>query len=98
MQSQACPNRRVQTALRPASVARIRLPHVPGHGWQCCIGQPGDTMAVRAKDFNAGWQLREADPLEKPPIGTAVVVGAGVAGLVSALGLAKFGMQVHVCC
>ena len=57
----------------------------------------GSKLVVKAKDFNAGWQLRGADPLEKPPVGTAVVVGAGVAGLVSALGLAKFGMQVHVC-
>jgi FAD binding domain len=52
--------------------------------------------APRQARPNEGWQLRETDPLLKPPIGTAVIVGAGAAGLISALGLAKFGMMVHV--
>lgn len=93
---------RVQSSLHLARVKRILLFDFPGHGcWhqQLYGSQPGNCVAVRAKDleaYNSGWQLREAAPLQKPPVGTAVVVGAGVAGLISALGLAKFGMQVHV--
>lgn len=85
---------RVQPALHPGSVRKTCLFRSPGqlrgniHKGAKCV--------VKAKDFNAGWQLRGAAPLEKAPVGTAVIVGAGVAGLVSALGLAKFGMQVHV--
>ena len=84
--------------LRPANVNRIGSSGFPGYGF--CqhhgIRQGKQCVVVRAKDLNSGWQLREVDPLQKPPVGSAIVVGAGVAGLVSALGLAKFGMQVDV--
>lgn len=50
-------------------------------------------------DHNAAWNSTVTTPrLPETPCGTAVVVGAGAAGLATALELAKFGMQVHVRC
>lgn len=51
---------------------------------------------VRSRDYNAAWQLRDQDPVKKEARGLAVVIGGGVAGLASALGLAKWGMSVQV--
>ena len=80
---------------------RFGLAGLPGRAfWQQQfhgIRQRRQCVVTKAKDLNSGWQLRETDPLQKAPVGSAIVVGAGVAGLVSALGLAKFGMQVDVC-
>lgn len=47
-------------------------------------------------DYNAAWKIREQDPLARDPNGVAIVIGAGVAGLATALGLAKWGMSVQV--
>ena len=51
---------------------------------------------ARSRNYNDAWQLRDDDPLMKEANGCAVVIGAGVAGLASALGLAKWGMSVQV--
>lgn len=64
--------------------------------WRGAFTRTGD-FEVRSRDYNAAWQLREDDRLIKEPTGCAVVIGAGVAGLASALGLAKWGMSVQVC-
>eukprot|EP00892_Ulva_mutabilis_P007463 jgi/Ulvmu1/5089/UM021_0106.1 len=51
---------------------------------------------ARARDYNAAWQILDKGPLTKEPVGRAVVIGGGIAGLASALGLAKWGMSVEV--
>lgn len=45
---------------------------------------------------NDAWQSSTEAKVPLQPIGTACVVGAGAAGLIAALGLARFGMEVHV--
>lgn len=51
---------------------------------------------ARSRDYNAAWQVLDKGPLNKEPVGRAVVIGGGIAGLASALGLAKWGMSVQV--
>jgi FAD binding domain len=64
----------------------------------CCKRSGSRPAAAKSGDaesrFNRAWGT--AEPPKQQPFGTAVVVGAGIAGLMTALTLAQFGMDVHV--
>jgi hypothetical protein len=55
------------------------------------------SLPVQAQKSSNAWQsIPAAAPVPQDIIGTAVVIGAGISGLMTALHLAKFGMDVQV--